>query len=343
MPNKFRLLYFGNKLQKHNKTPTSIDTLTPQLQEFCYVVSVSDKLNIFARFFEMFFTLIRNRNKVDAILIDTYSTFNFYYVFIISALARFFNIKYYPYLHGGNLPQRLENNKWMSDFIFKHSAVNIAPSGYLKKAFVLKGYKTIFIPNNIEISNYPFTKRHYIKPKFLYVRAFSKVYNPQLAVKVFKTIVEKYPKAKMLMVGPDKDGTFEQTKLLTKELNLEHSIEFTGKLSKEEWIKRSVEYDIFINPTSFDNQPVSIIEAMALGLIVVSTNVGGLPYLIENEVDGFLVNKDEVEMSNQILSILDKNLEYLSIQAREKALQYTWQNVSEQWQKIFYKDTSNDT
>ena len=64
---------------------------------------------------------------------------------------------------------------------------------------------------------------------------------------------------------------------------------FTGKLSKQEWRDLSKDYNVFINTTNFDNTPVSVIEAMALGIPVVSTNVGGLPFLITDKVDGVLV------------------------------------------------------
>ena len=61
-------------------------------------------------------------------------------------------------------------------------------------------------------------------------------------------------------------------------MNLEDSVTLTGRLSKNEWISLSRDYDIFINTTDYDNHPVSVIEAMALGLPIVTTNAGILSH-----------------------------------------------------------------
>ena len=334
----FTLLYIGNKLKKHGKTPSSIDTLTPQLRTMCNVIAVSEKLNLLTRMFDIIVSIIKNRNKLDAILIDTYSSLNFYIAVIASFLAQKFKIDYYLYLHGGNLPMRLQKNPKLSSFLFKGAKNNISPSGYLQDAFMKEGYVTEFIPNNIDISIYPFKQRCEVFPKILYVRAFSKIYNPQMAIKAFYEIYLKFPKAIMCMVGPDKDGTLPLCKELSKKLGVEHAIEFTGKLEKKEWINKSKEYDIFINPTNFDNQPVSIIEAMALGMVIVSTNAGGLPFLIEDKIDGLLCEVGNVKEMVECLEMViqDKRLStQLSFNASFKAKQYDWSNVRLLWKELF--------
>jgi len=82
---------------------------------------------------------------------------------------------------------------------------------------------------------------------------------------------------------------------------------------------------------------VSVIEAMALGLPVVSTNVGGVPYLIENGVNGCLIEKDNVEdMFHSLSSILDNQTfaETLYRNARKKAETFGWENVKPLWLKV---------
>ena len=72
----------------------------------------------------------------------------------------------------------------------------------------------------------------------------------------------------------------------------------------------SEEYDVFINTTNADNMPVSIIECLALGLPIVSTNVGGLAYLLENNKNALLVKKNDIsQMVEKIMNLInDKNL-----------------------------------
>jgi glycosyltransferase involved in cell wall biosynthesis len=313
-----------------------METLSKLLIKEKYkVYKSSSKINKIIRLLDMCFAVVKSRNKVDYILIDTFSTINFYYAFVVSQLARILNIKYIPILHGGDLPKRIKKSKWMSNLIFNHSYKNIAPSNYLKSEFEKRNYTTSFIPNILEIEKYDFVKRNALSPKLLWVRAFRHLYNPILAIEVLNLLKKEYPKAILCMIGPVKDDSFEVTKELVKKHKLEDSVEFTGVLSKEKWHNKSKDFDIFINTTNFDNTPVSVMEAMALGLTIVSTNVGGLPYLIDNNVEGVLIDKNNPEqMTKAIIKLLKEENKELSINAREKAESFGWGIVKEKWLSI---------
>jgi glycosyltransferase involved in cell wall biosynthesis len=285
----------------------------------------------------MCFAVLKYRKKIDFILIDTFSTSNFYFALLTSQIARLYNLKYIPILHGGNLPYRLNNSKYLSKLIFSNSYKNIAPSNYLKYEFEKRNYKTEFIPNVIEIDQYKFKKRRVLKPNLLFVRAFDKIYNPTMAIKVLYEIKKDFPDAKLCMIGPVKDDSFKVCKQLATDLNIIKDIEFTGVLSKEEWHKISENYDVFINTTNFDNTPVSVLEAMALGLPVVSTNAGGLPYLINDGFDGVLVDKNDVNsMSKYIIELIKNSTKAvnLAINARKKVEKFDWKYVKQQWKNI---------
>ena len=71
--------------------------------------------------------------------------------------------------------------------------------------------------------------------------------------------------------------------------SINKNLQIMGKLNKSQWRKLSESYDIFINTTHIDNTPISVIEAMALGLPIVSTNVGGISENINNEVNGIII------------------------------------------------------
>ena len=147
------LLYIGNKLSDHGYTLTSIETLGTFLEgEGFNVYYASSKKNKIWRMLEMIIKTIRYAKKVDYVLIDTYSTKNFWYAFIISQLCRILNLKYIPKLHGGNLPNRIIRSKYFSNLIFKNAYVNIAPSYYLFEAFKKVGYTNLsYIPNTIDV------------------------------------------------------------------------------------------------------------------------------------------------------------------------------------------------
>jgi len=159
-----KILYIGNNLTGKTKYNSTIVVLSSLLRAEGFSVTISsDKTNKLYRLLDMCFTLMKHRNKIDYVLIDTFSTINFYYALMISQIARVFSLKYIPILHGGNLPERLERNQFLSDLIFKNSYKNVAPSNYLKSAFESKGYKTMFIPNILEIENYKFKNRKHLE------------------------------------------------------------------------------------------------------------------------------------------------------------------------------------
>ena len=333
---KISILYIGNNLTKKTKYNSTLTILSNLLSKEGYNITVSsDKQNKLLRLISMCLSIIKLRNKVSYILIDTFSTSNFYYALLTSQIARFFKIKYIPILHGGNLPYRISKNPLLSKLIFKNSFKNIAPSFYLKNEFEKQGYKTQFIPNILEIEDYNFIERLNIQPKILWVRAFKEIYNPTLAIKVLNLLKIDFPEAKLCMVGPFVDTSYTNTLELVKNLKLENSVEFTDVLLKEDWHKKSEEFDIFINTTNFDNTPVSVMEAMALGLPVVSTNVGGLPFLIDNKIDGLLVEKEnEIVMTSAIKSILNNKFPDLVFNARKKVEGFSWQNNRQKWLEI---------
>ncbi|CAM3435692.1 glycosyltransferase family 4 protein [Aequorivita lipolytica] len=337
MRQRKRLLYIGNKLAVHGKPPAGIDSLSVKLEAEGYtVITASSKRNKIFRMLDMVFSTIRYRNRVELVLIDTYSTQNFYYAVIVAMLCRLFKLPYIPILHGGNLPNRLKNSKGLSNKLFGKALSNVAPSKYMMHQFKDAGFHNIiYIPNAIEIKNYPFHLRQSITPKLLWVRSFSEIYNPLLALEVLEMLKIKGIDASLCMVGPDKDGTLTRCKKIASELKL--PIRFTGMLQKKEWIVFSKDFDIFINTTNFDNMPVSVMEAMALGLPVISTNVGGMPFLIEDEVDGILVAPNNTEVFVKATEDLCDNplkAQELAKNARTKMEGFDWGEVKHNWIKL---------
>jgi len=332
-----KIIYIGNKLSKKGATVTSIETLGQLLQREGYlVVSASSRKNKVMRMLDMVWTTFKHSRSKSLVLIDTYSTTNFLYAVIIGYLARLLHLPYIPILRGGNLPNRLKKSPKLSSGLFKNAKTNVAPSQYLMEAFRKVGYTNLtHIPNTIEIDNYPFLLRKQPTLTLLWVRGFAELYNPTLAITILDRLLQLGHKASLCMVGPDKDGSMAICKRLAEEKNL--PVLFTGKLEKTEWLRRSAAYDIFINTTNFDNTPVSVMEAMALGLPVVSTNVGGLPYLIEDGVDGILVppnNPDAFVNALLVLVQQPKATQEQTIRAREKVAAFDWQTVKRQWNAL---------
>lgn len=332
------ILYLGNKLSKHGYTPTSVETLGIRLEARCTMIRGSEVRNPVGRLLHMMWLVIKYR-KSDVLLIDTYSTWAFWYAVLTSQLARFLGLSYIPILRGGDLPKRTKRSPFVTRVLLKNAKSVVCPSGYLlyeMNAFYERDYT--LIPNYIDIENYPFKVRTVSNPiRLLWVRSFHKIYNPSLAVDIVKGLVEKGYEVKLTMVGPDKDGSLQETKDYAVDLGVAKYIEFIGRLSKPEWIELAEKFDVFINTTNVDNTPVSVMEAMALGMIVISTNVGGMPFLFENEKEGVLVSPRNSDYFIEVIEKLigDSNLaKELSQNARLKAGNWDWSEVEKQWLKL---------
>ena len=328
------ILYAGNILSSHGYTPTCIESLAPKLSEFYDVMTVSDKLSQKSRLIDMAGALMRNRKKISAVLIDSYSLKAFWFTYVLSQMCRIYGIPYIPILHGGSYPDRLRNSPVLCRQVFSNSYINVSPSHYLHEHFMQEGFNVKYIPNFLRLSDYPCTFRSKIRPKLLWVRSFHELYNPMLAAEAFGLVKARYPEAELCMIGPDKDGSMMSVKEKLKIEGLTDSVRITGKLSREEWTHLSGQYDIFINTTNFDNHPVSVIEAMALGLPVVSTRVGGIPYLIEDNSDGLLCEPGSaVSFADKIFILIEKPdiAQSISANARKKAEGFDWERLKNEW------------
>lgn len=328
------IVYVGNMLSRHGSSVNFMELLIPKLSASHPIQAASARKNKIGRLAEILWCVFSNRNKCKLVLIDTYSTQAFIYAKLSAILCRFLSLPYVPILHGGNLPERFSRRPRSLVSFLKGARTIVSPSLYLRDFFSARGFAVRYIPNFIELEKYRCLQRRKIQPRILWVRAFHSIYNPVLAVKSFQIVLRKYPTGKLCMVGAAKDATYHDVKRLIMETGISENVEITGILDKTEWVQRSEAYDIFINTTTVDNMPISVIEAMALGLPVVSTEVGGIPYLIQDQVTGLLTPSDDAEaMADAIFELLEnpEKVAELTTRARSKVEGYSWDKLKDQW------------
>jgi glycosyltransferase involved in cell wall biosynthesis len=175
----------------------------------------------------------------------------------------------------------------------------------------------------------------------LWLRAFHRIYNPELAPAVLARVAADFDDAQLTMIGPDKgDGTFEQVRQAARALQVEDRLTLPGGVAKRDvpaWLDAG---DLFLNTTDVDNTPVSVIEAMAAGLCIVSTNVGGLPYLLKDEHNALLVPpRNSDAMAHAVGRVLYEPglAARLSRNARASAEQFDWACVLQQWETVLLR------
>jgi glycosyltransferase involved in cell wall biosynthesis len=181
----------------------------------------------------------------------------------------------------------------------------------------------------------------------VWLRAFDDVYNPSLAVQVVVHLAQEFPSVRLVMMGPDKgDGSLVSMKDLAMKLGVVDRVTCTGQVSKDEIPHRLHQGDVFLNTTRVDNTPVSVLEAMACGLCIISTNVGGIPYLLEDEHDALLVPTDDPSaMAKAVQRVLTEDglADRLSCNARRKVEQFDWSYILPKWERLLTGVAAGDT
>lgn len=342
MNNRESILYIGNKLKRHGLNPTSVETLGEMLKEINPIIQVSDKRLWFFRLLHIWYSIVKFSPKVKCVIIDTYSTNAFHFAWTSAVFCKMLNLKYIPILHGGGFSERIQSSPILVGWYLRNAFQNISPSNFLKE-LVLQEFNNVkvkVIPNFIHIGNYPL----YVKSldqtncNLFWLRSFDKIYNPVLAIKILFKLRNYYGiNASLTMVGPTKDESYKDVLAQIEKLNLQDYVSLPGRLDKPEWIELSKSHNIFINTTTTDNTPVSLIEALALGLPVVSTNVGGIPYMISSKQNAILVESGNVDAFCEAIFqlITDKRLlNRIVNQGRVMAEEWDWQVVKKKWTQL---------
>lgn len=334
-----KILLIGNYLKLASGNPNPLIDLSRYFSNKGHTVfTTSSKKSKILRLLDMLYSIWSLRSSYDIAEVDVFSGQAFIFAFLSAILLRQVQKPFVLMLHGGNLPEFARTHPNQIKKLLNSASAVVVPSNYLMQAFMNYRSDITIIPNALYIEQYSFKIRNLSKPNLVWLRAFHEIYNPELAIRVLAIIDENFPDSQLWMIGPDKgDNSYSRTRLLAKQFGVEKSVHFIEGVPKKEvpqWLNRG---DIFLNTTNFDNTPVSVIEAMACGLCVVSTDVGGLPYLIDDEVNGLLVPpNDATALAAAIERVLSEPglAERLSANARAKVENFDWSKVLPLWEKV---------
>jgi len=339
---KKTILFVGNHFHSQTQNKNIWQEIPDRFLDLDFqVISTSHKENRILRIIDMWWTIIRFRSSYNLAIVDVFSGPAFIWSYSSSILLNLLQKKFILVLRGGNLPAYAKKKPSRVKRILRKASAIATPSHFLKESLKHFNHDIDVIPNPVDLRKFKFKMRHKLGLNLIWVRAFHRIYNPSLAPQVVAELVKEYPEIHLTMIGPDKgDGSLDKTIETLQSLNLEKNIEIVGKTPHykiPDWLNKA---DIFINTTNVDNTPVSVLEAMSCGLGVVSTNVGGIPWLLKDKEDALLVPQNQSgAMANGIL-LLYKDPDFagnLIKNAYEKVKDFDWSNVLPLWQKLIEK------
>lgn len=293
------------------------------------------------RMFDMLGTIFQKRKLYDVASIDVYSGPAFFWADWSANLLRMLRKPYVLVLRGGGLAEFAQKHPHRVKRLLHSAQRIITPSFFLKRELFNLAADIQYLPNGMDLSGYNYVQRKQAHPKLIWLRALHEIYQPEMAVQVLALLKQEFPDIELLMVGPDKkDGSREKMEQTAANLGVTDSLNWIGPVPKSEVPRVLNQGDIFLNTTRYESFGVSVMEAAACGLPVVTTNVGELSYLWEDEKEVLLVSPDHPqEMADAVRRILTQPglAERLSKNARVKSEMFDWSIILHQWEELFLK------
>lgn len=211
----------------------------------------------------------------------------------------------------------------------------VVPSHYLQQVFSRHGYHAHVVRNIIDTSAFHYRERCPLQPRLLSNRNLEVHYDVANTLKAFALIKTRCPEATLTIAGY---GSEEQRlRQWVKSTRLE-GVEFIGRVEPAVMPQIYDAADFFINSSLIDNQPISILEAFAAGLPVISTPTGDIPAMVNHQITGTLVPHSAPELlAAAVLALLENPKKALQMArlARTEVEKYTWPHVSRDWTDLY--------
>lgn len=265
-----------------------------------------------------------------------------YFSFVIAPAPAVLVAKLYGkpvilHYHSGEAEDHLRRWPLTTRPILRLADEIVVPSGFLVDVFAKFGFRARAIFNLVDLSRYRFRERRPLRPVFLTNRLHEPLYNVGCVLRAFALIQKRYPEAQLTVAG---DGWMRpQLEELARSLGLRNTV-FTGRVPYEEMPAVYDEHDIYLNGTDVDNMPSSITESYASGVAVVTTDAGGIPYILIHEETGLMVERNDHEAmaAGAIRLVEDQELASRVIRnARKTCLNYAWPRVGADWIELYRK------
>lgn len=320
-----------------------IKTAAEQLKDLfmaygIHVFKTSVYMNKISRMLDTVYTIYHNRKKYSIAIVPLYGGFNSYLWAKISiVLLKWLQKKVVVIVHGGSIPQRMQVNAKKYIHLLNNVNAVVCPSNYILKSLEQYGINATLIENVLPLDKYIFQKKTVLKPALFWMRTFEDIYNPIMAINTLIELKKTYPDATLVMAGHDR-GMLQQTKNYAISHNVINSVQFVGYINDEQKNYYAKECDFYLCTNKIDNAPVSLVEMMALGLLVVTVNSGGIPYMVTDGVNGLMVNyNNATAMANKIswaIHNTDK-AQTIMYNAKNYTKQYAEEAVLSKWKILF--------
>ncbi|MGH9253424.1 MAG: glycosyltransferase family 4 protein [Vicinamibacterales bacterium] len=233
--------------------------------------------------------------------------------------------------HSGEAPDHLRRSALARLVLRRCVDLNVVPSVFLRDVLGAFGIEARVVPNTISLQQFAYRVRDPLRPRLLCTRNFEPHYNVACVLRAFARVQARCPQATLTLVGSgSQEGALRD---LASQLALRH-VTVAGRVPPADINRYYADADIFVQTPSIDNMPLSVLEAFASGLPVVSTRVGGVPAILTHGVHGLLApENDDEAVAAQVLTLVERPsyARQLAAAAYQSCAAYEWPSAREGW------------
>jgi glycosyltransferase involved in cell wall biosynthesis len=239
---------------------------------------------------------------------------------------------------GGEAEEYLEKSARWVKFSMSRASRLVVPSGFLRQVFGEVGMAADVIPNIIDLETFSPDSQSRAESNFTLAitRNLESIYGLDTAIHALALAREQCPGIQLKIAGSGPQAAALER--LVEQLGLNDSVTFMGRLERHEVVALYHSAHAMLNPSRVDNMPNSVLEALACGLPVISTNVGGIPFIVEDGKTALLVPPDDPgQMAKALIRLCTDSA--LRARLREsgcrEVMQYAWSEVSPRWLSLY--------
>jgi glycosyltransferase involved in cell wall biosynthesis len=236
--------------------------------------------------------------------------------------------------HSGSATDYLSNSRAAVGALRLADAL-VVQSSFLAGVFDSFGLDTTVIPNHIDVASFRFRVRSPPRPRFLSTRALEPKYDVETILRAFALIQGQVASAELRIVG---DGSRRnELEEIARTLDL-RGVSFSGLVDPARIPDVYDASDVLLNASIVDSMPLSLLEAFAAGLPIVSTATGGIPDFVSHEQTGLLVpQRDPAAMAAGALRLVREPelAARVASNARAASANYAWPAVGPHWLALY--------
>jgi glycosyltransferase involved in cell wall biosynthesis len=237
---------------------------------------------------------------------------------------------------GGEAAAFLQRSAGLVRATMRRASRLVVPSGFLQEVFAEHRMPADVVPNIVDLARF-----HPAEPcstvQLIVARNLEPIYDNATALRAFARVLSVHHEARLVVAGTGPEEL--ALRRLAAELGITGQVEFAGRLERDAMASRLRESSVALNPSLADNMPNSVLEALASGVPVVSTRVGGVPHVVANEETALLVPPaDPGAMAAAVLRLLCEPA--LAARLRAAGLSgvanYAWSQVGPRWGAVYH-------